>query len=77
MKGSPDRAKTIQDIACLRTATFPMAWRPTQGGVSPLTAEHDSPVRHPRCRLRSIHANIEWKVEKVVAVDDCGVRSTR
>ena len=75
MKGSPDRAKTIQDIAFAAYSDIPDGMEAGLEGVH----YYDPPNMTYRSAPTRVVVEIDrgtgqWKVEKVVAVDDCGVR---
>ena len=74
-KGSPDRAKTIQDVAFAAYTDLPDGMEAGLEGVTLLRpAEHDLPVRHVRRRGRGRPRHRRSGSRSVVAVDDCGVR---
>ena len=75
VKGSPDRAKTIQDIAFAAYTDIPDGMEPGLEGVH----YYDPPNMTYPFGTYAVVVEIDrgtglWKVEKVVAVDDCGVR---
>jgi carbon-monoxide dehydrogenase large subunit len=75
VKGSPDRAKTIQDIAFAAYSDIPEGMEPGLEGVH----YYDPPNMTYPFGTYAVVVEIDrgtgqWKVEKVVAVDDCGVR---
>ena len=75
VKGSPDRAKTIQDIAFAAYSDLPEGMEAGLEGVH----YYDPPNMTYPFGTYAVVVEIDrgtgqWKVEKVVAVDDCGVR---
>jgi aerobic carbon-monoxide dehydrogenase large subunit len=75
VKGAPDTAKTIQDVAFAAYTNFPDGMEPGLEGVY----YYDPPnLTFPfGTYLVAVEVDAdtgEWKVERVVAVDDCGVR---
>ena len=75
VKGSPDRAKTIQDIAFAAYTDIPDGMEAGLEGVH----YYDPPNMTYPFGTYAVVVEIDrgtgqWKVEKVVAVDDCGVR---
>ena len=75
VKGSPDRAKTIQDVAFAAYTDLPEGEEPGLEGVN----YYDPPnMTYPFgtyvVAVEVDRGTGEWKVRKVVAVDDCGVR---
>ena len=75
VKGSPDRAKTIQDVAFAAYTDLPEDEEPGLEGVN----YYDPPnMTYPFgtyvVAVEVDRGTGEWKVRKVVAVDDCGVR---
>jgi aerobic carbon-monoxide dehydrogenase large subunit len=75
VKGSPDRAKTIQDIAFAAYSDIPDGMEAGLEGVH----YYDPPNMTYPFGTYAVVVEIDrgtgqWKVEKVVAVDDCGVR---
>jgi aerobic carbon-monoxide dehydrogenase large subunit len=75
VKGSPDRAKTIQDIAFAAYSDIPEGMEAGLEGVH----YYDPPNMTYPFGTYAVVVEIDrgtgqWKVEKVVAVDDCGVR---
>jgi carbon-monoxide dehydrogenase large subunit len=75
VKGSPDRAKTIQDIAFAAYSDLPEGMEAGLEGVH----YYDPPnMTYPYGAYAVVVAidrgTGEWKVQRMVAVDDCGVR---
>ena len=75
VKGSPDRSKTIQDVAFAAYSDLPEGMEAGLEGVH----YYDPPHMTYPFGTYAVVAEIDrgtgqWKVEKVVAVDDCGVR---
>jgi aerobic carbon-monoxide dehydrogenase large subunit len=75
VKGSPDRAKTIQDVAFAAYTDLPEGEEPGLEGVN----YYDPPnMTYPFgtyvVAVEVDRGTGEWRVRKVVAVDDCGVR---
>ena len=75
VKGSPDQAKTIQDVAFAAYTNLPDGMEPGLEGVH----YYDPPNMTYPFGTYAVVVEIDrgtgqWKVEKVVAVDDCGVR---
>jgi aerobic carbon-monoxide dehydrogenase large subunit len=75
VKGSPDRAKTIQDVAFAAYTDLPEGEEPGLEGVN----YYDPPNMTYPFGTYVVAVEIDpgtgqWKVRKVVAVDDCGVR---
>ncbi len=75
VKGSPDRAKTIQDVAFAAYTNIPDGMEAGLEGVH----YYDPPNMTYPFGTYAVVVEIDrgtgqWKVEKVVAVDDCGVR---
>jgi aerobic carbon-monoxide dehydrogenase large subunit len=75
VKGSPDRAKTIQDVAFAAYSDIPDGMEAGLEGVH----YYDPPNMTFPFGTYAVVVEIDrgtgqWKVEKVVAVDDCGVR---
>ncbi|HEU0247981.1 MAG TPA: aerobic carbon-monoxide dehydrogenase large subunit [Gaiellaceae bacterium] len=75
VKGSPDRAKTIQDIAFAAYSDLPEGMEAGLEGVH----YYDPPNMTFPFGTYAVVVEIDrgtgqWKVERVVAVDDCGVR---
>ena len=75
VKGSPDQAKTIQEVAFAAYTDVPEGEEPGLEGVN----YYDPPnMTYPFgtyvVAVEVDRGTGEWKVRKVVAVDDCGVR---
>jgi carbon-monoxide dehydrogenase large subunit len=75
VQGSPDRAKTIQDVAFAAYTDIPDGMEAGLEGVH----YYDPPNMTYPFGTYAVVAEIDrgtgqWKVTKVVAVDDCGVR---
>jgi carbon-monoxide dehydrogenase large subunit len=75
VKGAPDRSKTIQDVAFAAYTDLPEGMEPGLEGVT----YYDPPNMTYPFGTYAVVVEIdrgtgEWKVQKVVAVDDCGVR---
>ena len=75
VKGAPDRVKTIQDVAFAAYTNFPEGMEPGLEGVT----YYDPPNMTFPFGTYAVAVDIdpdtgEWKVRKMVAVDDCGVR---
>jgi carbon-monoxide dehydrogenase large subunit len=75
VKGSPDQAKTIQDVAFAAYTNLPDGLEPGLEGVH----YYDPPNMTYPFGTYAVVVEIDrgtgqWKVAKVVAVDDCGVR---
>ncbi len=75
VKGSPDRAKTIQEIAFAAYTNLPDGLQAGLEGVH----YYDPPNMTFPYGAYAVVVEIDrgtgqWKVERVVAVDDCGVR---
>jgi carbon-monoxide dehydrogenase large subunit len=75
VKGSPERSKTIQDVAFAAYSDLPEGMEAGLEGVH----YYDPPNMTYPFGTYAVVAEIDrgtgqWKVEKVVAVDDCGVR---
>ncbi len=74
-RGAPDNAKTIQDVAFAAYTNFPDGMEPGLEGVS----YYDPPNLTFPFGTYAVGVEVdpdtgEWKVDRVVAVDDCGVR---
>ncbi len=75
VKGSPDRSKTIQDVAFAAYSDLPEGMEAGLEGVH----YYDPPNMTYPFGTYAVVVEIDrgtgqWKVRKVVAVDDCGVR---
>ena len=75
VRGAPDRAKTIQDVAFAAYTNLPEGMEPGLEGVH----YYDPPnMTYPfgtYCVVVDLDKGTgEWKTRKMVAVDDCGVR---
>jgi len=75
VKGSPDRSKTIQDVAFAAYTNLPEGLEAGLEGVH----YYDPPNMTYPFGTYAVVVEVDrgtgqWKVEKVVAVDDCGVR---
>jgi aerobic carbon-monoxide dehydrogenase large subunit len=75
VKGSPDRSKTIQDVAFAAYTNLPEGMEAGLEGVN----YYDPPNMTYPFGTYAVVVEIDrgtgqWKVQKVVAVDDCGVR---
>ena len=75
VKGSPDRSKTIQDVAFAAYSDIPDGMEAGLEGVH----YYDPPNMTYPFGTYAVVVEIDrgtgqWKVKKVVAVDDCGVR---
>ena len=75
VKGAPDRSKTIQDVAFAAYTDLPEGMEPGLEGVT----YYDPPNMTYPFGTYAVVVEIdrgtgEWKVQKVVAVDDCGIR---
>ncbi|MDQ3875349.1 MAG: aerobic carbon-monoxide dehydrogenase large subunit [Actinomycetota bacterium] len=75
VRGSPDRATTIQDVAFAAYTNLPEGMEPGLEGVN----YYDPPNMTYPFGAYVVAVEIdrgtgEWKVRRVVAVDDCGVR---
>jgi carbon-monoxide dehydrogenase large subunit len=75
VKGSPDQAKTIQDVAFAAYTNLPDGMEPGLEGVH----YYDPPNMTYPFGTYAVVVEIDrgtgqWKVRKIVAVDDCGVR---
>ncbi len=75
VKGAPDRAKTIQEVAFAAYTNFPDGMEPGLEGVY----YYDPPNLTFPFGTYAVAVEVdpdtgEWKVRRVVAVDDCGVR---
>jgi carbon-monoxide dehydrogenase large subunit len=75
VKGAPDQVKTIQDCAFAAYTNFPDGMEPGLEGVT----YYDPPNLTFPFGTYAVVVEVdeetgEWKVDRVVAVDDCGVR---
>ncbi len=75
VRGAPDKAKTIQDVAFAAYTNFPQGLEPGLEGVH----YYDPPNMTFPFGTYAVAVEVdgqtgEWKVRRVVAVDDCGVR---
>ncbi|HEY3208354.1 MAG TPA: aerobic carbon-monoxide dehydrogenase large subunit [Actinomycetota bacterium] len=75
VRGAPDKAKTIQDVAFAAYTNFPPGLEPGLEGVH----YYDPPNMTFPFGTYAVAVEVdpetgEWKVRRVVAVDDCGVR---
>jgi aerobic carbon-monoxide dehydrogenase large subunit len=75
VRGAPDKAKTIQDVAFAAYTNFPEGLEPGLEGVN----YYDPPNMTFPFGTYAVAVEVdaetgEWKVRRVVAVDDCGVR---
>ncbi|GIU98920.1 MAG: hypothetical protein KatS3mg014_0536 [Actinomycetota bacterium] len=75
VKGAPDRSKTIQEVALAAYTNFPDGMEPGLEGVY----YYDPPNLTFPFGTYAVAVEVdaetgEWKVRRVVAVDDCGVR---
>jgi aerobic carbon-monoxide dehydrogenase large subunit len=75
VKGAPDKAKTIQDVAFAAYTNFPDGMEPGLEGVY----YYDPPNLTFPFGTYAVVVQVdpdtgEWKVRRMVAVDDCGVR---
>jgi carbon-monoxide dehydrogenase large subunit len=75
VRGAPDKAKTIQDVAFAAYTNFPPGLEPGLEGVH----YYDPPNMTFPFGTYAVAVEVdpetgEWKVRHVVAVDDCGVR---
>jgi carbon-monoxide dehydrogenase large subunit len=75
VKGAPDKVKTIQDVAFAAYTNFPEGMEPGLEGVH----YYDPPNMTYPFGTYLVVVDIdpetgEWKVRRMVAVDDCGVR---
>jgi len=75
VRGAPDQAKTIQDIAFAAYSNLPQGM---EAGLEGVTYYDPPNLTFPfgsYCVVVDIDKGTgEWKVRKMVAVDDCGVR---
>jgi carbon-monoxide dehydrogenase large subunit len=75
VKGSPDRAKTIQEIAFAAYTNLPDG---VEAGLEGVTYYDPPNMTYPFGTYAVVveidRGTGQWKVLKVVAVDDCGVR---
>ncbi len=75
VRGAPDKAKTIQDVAFAAYTNFPEGLEPGLEGVH----YYDPPNMTFPFGTYAVAVEVdgetgEWKVRRMVAVDDCGVR---
>ncbi len=75
VKGAPDKAKTIQDVAFAAYTNFPDGMEPGLEGVH----YYDPPNMTYPFGTYLVVVEVDpdtgvWKVDRMVAVDDCGVR---
>jgi carbon-monoxide dehydrogenase large subunit len=75
VRGAPDRAKTIQDVAFAAYTNFPEGLEPGLEGVN----YYDPPNMTFPFGTYAVAVEVdaetgEWKVRRMVAVDDCGIR---
>jgi carbon-monoxide dehydrogenase large subunit len=75
VKGAPDQVKTIQDVAMAAYANFPDGMEPGLEGVT----YYDPPNLTFPFGTYAVVVEVDpdtgvWKVDRMVAVDDCGVR---
>jgi carbon-monoxide dehydrogenase large subunit len=75
VKGAPDKVKTIQDVAFAAYTNFPAGMEAGLEGVT----YYDPPNLTFPFGTYAVVVEVDaetgdWKVERVVAVDDCGVR---
>jgi carbon-monoxide dehydrogenase large subunit len=75
VRGAPDKAKTIQDVAFAAYTNFPPGLEPGLEGVH----YYDPPNMTFPFGTYVVAVEVdpdtgEWKVRRMVAVDDCGVR---
>ena len=75
VKGAPDKVKTIQEVAFAAYTNFPDGMEAGLEGVLLLRpAEPDLPFGTYVVAVEVDPDTGEWKVRRMVAVDDCGVR---
>ncbi len=75
VRGAPDRAKTIQDIAFAAYTNLPEGMEAGLEGVTYYDPPNMTFPFGTYCVVVDIDKGTgEWKVRKMVAVDDCGVR---
>ena len=75
VKGSPDRSKTIQDVAFAAYSDLPEGMEAGLEGVHYYDPPHMTyPFGTYAVVVEIDRGTGQWKVQKVVAVDDCGVR---
>jgi len=75
VKGAPDKVKTIQDVAFAAYTNFPEGMEPGLEGVT----YYDPPNMTFPFGTYIVAVEVdpdtgEWKVRRMVAVDDCGIR---
>ncbi len=75
VKGAPDKAKTIQDVAFAAYTNFPQGMEAGLEGVT----YYDPPNLTFPFGTYAVVVEVDpetgdWKVDRMVAVDDCGVR---
>jgi carbon-monoxide dehydrogenase large subunit len=75
VKGAPDQVKTIQDCAFAAYTNFPDGMEPGLEGVTYYDPPNLTFPFGTYAVVVEVDADTgEWKVDRVVAVDDCGVR---
>ncbi len=75
VKGSPDRSKTIQDVAFAAYSDLPEGMEAGLEGVHYYDPPHMTyPFGTYAVVVEIDRGTGQWKVERMVAVDDCGVR---
>src|SRR6266508_4497026 len=75
VKGAPDQAKTIQDVAFAAYTNFPDGMEAGLEGVYYYDPPNLTFPFGTYCVVVEVDADTgEWKVKRMVAVDDCGVR---
>jgi carbon-monoxide dehydrogenase large subunit len=75
VRGAPDRAKTIQDVAFAAYTNLPEGMEPGLEGVHYYDPPNMTFPFGTYCVVVDIDKGTgQWKTRKMVAVDDCGVR---
>jgi carbon-monoxide dehydrogenase large subunit len=75
VKGAPDQVKTIQDCAFAAYTNFPDGMEPGLEGVTYYDPPNLTFPFGTYAVVVEVDADTgEWKVDRVVAVDDCGIR---
>ena len=75
IRGAPENAKTIQDVALAAYSNFPDGMEPGLEGVTYYNPPNLTfPFGTYAVVVEIDEETGEWKVDRVVAIDDCGVR---
>jgi carbon-monoxide dehydrogenase large subunit len=75
IRGAPENAKTIQDVALAAYTNFPDGMEPGLEGVTYYNPPNLTfPFGTYAVVVEVDEETGEWKVDRIVAIDDCGVR---